>query len=156
MIVRYTFLILLLSISFIIKSQTLNLKVDSAKVGQFIPLYDIYFEFNSPNLLDSNQLELNMIVDYLIMNKNVHIEIGVHTGFRGSDKYNLKMSKKRAITLKEYLVSKRIGKNRINAIGFGETKPVIEYEDWTNFYDTHVCGYYLKSNRRITVVITKI
>ena len=153
---RIILTILLFNISITLFGQPLNMRNDSVKVGQFIALYDIYFEFNQPNLIDSNQVELEMIVNYLLKHTNIHIELGVHTNFRGSDEYNMNMSKKRAVVLKNYLVKKGIKASRIVAIGFGETKPVIEYEDLKKFYDTHVCGYYLKSNRRVTVVITKV
>lgn len=150
-------LILFIAIPSGIFAQPLDMENDSVvKVGQFVALYEVYFEFNNPLLVDSNQVELDMIVNFLLKHKNINIEIGVHTDFRGSDNYNLNMSKKRATSLKKYIVNKGVEENRVVAIGFGEAKPVIEYEDWKNFYDTHVCGYYLRSNRRVTVVITKI
>ncbi len=148
-------LIILLFISVGSYAQPFKFFDGSLKEGQFAVFYDIYFEFNSPNLYDTNQVELDVITDFLLEHKNIQVEIGVHTSFRGSDAYNLKMSNKRAEVLKAYFVSKGIKEKRAVFIGFGESKPVIEYEDWRNFKDTHACGYYTKGNRRITVVITK-
>lgn len=123
------------------------------KKGQFLPLWDIYFELGRPELKTTLQLQLDSLVDFLKNNKNLNVEIGVHTDFRGDDKLNLALSQKRAITLTDYLISKGILRSRLIAIGFGETKTVISYENWQKISDTHRCGYYGRTNRRITVVI---
>lgn len=133
--------------------QVFSLSDSLVSKGQYIALYDIYFEFNKENLKEIEQLQLDSLVDFLKKNKKVKIEVGVHTDFRGSDDYNLNISQKRAEFLKSYLQIKGISSNRMVAIGFGETKPVIEYEDWKKIKDTHRCGYYGRSNRRITIVI---
>ena len=133
--------------------QVFSLSDSLISKGQYIALYDIYFEFNKENLQEIEQLQLDSLVYFLKKNKKVKIEIGIHTDFRGSDEYNLNISQKRAGFLKNYLQTKGINSNRIAAIGFGETKPVIEYEDWKKNLDTHRCGYYGRSNRRVTVVI---
>lgn len=133
--------------------QVFSLSDSLVSKGQYIALYDIYFEFNKENLQETEQLQLDSLVTFLKKNTKVNIELGVHTDFRGSDDYNLNISQKRADFLKNYLQTKGISSNRIVAIGFGETKPVIEYEDWKKIKDTHRCGYYGRSNRRVTIVI---
>lgn len=148
-----TLLIVLTFTTFDSFGQVFSLSDSLVSKGQYIALYDIYFEFNKENLQEIEQFQLHSLVDFLKKNKKVKIEIGVHTDFRGSDDYNLNISQKRADFLKNYLQTKGISSKRIIAIGFGETKPVIEYEDWKKFKDTHRCGYYDRSNRRITIVI---
>lgn len=133
--------------------QVFSLSDSLVSKGQYVALYDIYFEFNKENLQETEQLQLDSLVTFLKKNTKVNIELGVHTDFRGSDDYNLNISQKRADFLKNYLQTKGISSNRIVAIGFGETKPVIEYEDWKKIKDTHRCGYYGRSNRRVTIVI---
>lgn len=123
------------------------------KQGQFLPLWDIYFELGRPELKTTPQFQLDSLADFLKKNKTLKVEIGVHTDFRGDDKLNLALSQKRAIALEEYLISKGVERNRLTAIGFGETKSVISYENWQKISDTHRCGYHGRTNRRITVVI---
>jgi OmpA-OmpF porin, OOP family len=54
--------------------------------------------------------------------KNNIIEIGSHTDSRGSDVNNQSLSEKRAKAVAEYLISKGIEKNRLVAVGYGETR----------------------------------
>lgn len=135
-------------------SQPFKLTDTSVKVGQFQHLYHIHFELGSSNLQITGLLQLDSILQFLKNNPTVKIELGVHTDFRGDNKLNLDLSKKRASTLQKYLVDKGIDATRIKAIGFGETKPVIEYEEWKKIMDTHRCGYYGRGNRRVTIVVT--
>jgi len=55
-------------------------------------------------------------------NPRFKIKIGSHTDCRGEDEYNLNLSKKRAASVVDYLVSKGISKDRLEAIGYGEKK----------------------------------
>jgi outer membrane protein OmpA-like peptidoglycan-associated protein len=50
------------------------------------------------------------------------IELSSHTDSRSSDAFNLQLSQKRAKAAVDYLISKGINKNRLIAIGYGETK----------------------------------
>ncbi|HEY3300323.1 MAG TPA: OmpA family protein [Methylophilaceae bacterium] len=49
-----------------------------------------------------------------------------HTDRIGSDKYNQKLSERRANQVKAYLVSKGIAAERLHAVGKGESEPVVE------------------------------
>lgn len=60
----------------------------------------------------------------LIENPSLIIEIGSHTDYKGSDDYNLSLSQRRAESVINYLQKKGIDKKRIQAKGYGETKPV--------------------------------
>ena len=59
--------------------------------------------------------------------KGVDLEMVIATGHTdsiGSDKYNQRLSERRAAAVKEYLVSKGIPASKITTIGKGETQPV--------------------------------
>ena len=62
--------------------------------------------------------------DVLKENPSVKVEIQGHTDSDASDAYNLKLSQKRAETVKEYLAKKGIEAGRMSTVGFGETKPI--------------------------------
>ncbi len=134
-------------------AQPFSLADTNVKVGQFQHLYDIKFELGSSNLFIADVFQIDSVYQFLKNNFTVNIELGAHTDFRGDDNKNLELSKDRAASIKKYLVDKGISSDRIKAIGFGETKPVFEYEDWKKIMDTHRCGYYGRGNRRVTIVI---
>ena len=74
--------------------------------------------------------ELNKVADFLKnANKKAKIEIAGHTDSRGSDAYNLGLSRRRASAVAAYLASKGIGRNRMKVTGYGESKPVAANEN---------------------------
>jgi outer membrane protein OmpA-like peptidoglycan-associated protein len=54
-----------------------------------------------------------------------------HTDNRGSDKYNLNLSDRRAKATVQYLISKGIAKDRISGQGFGESEPKVTCDECT-------------------------
>ena len=52
------------------------------------------------------------------------VTIQGHTDDVGDNAYNLDLSKKRAKTVRDYLISKGIAADRIRSEGYGETRPV--------------------------------
>ena len=52
------------------------------------------------------------------------MEIGGHTDSTGEDAYNMGLSQRRAESVRSYLVSKGVKASRLEAKGYGETKPV--------------------------------
>jgi outer membrane protein OmpA-like peptidoglycan-associated protein len=66
---------------------------------------------------------LDKIYDFLVLNNNLVVEINSHTDARGSDVYNLDLSRRRAKSCVDYLISKGIETSRLIAVGYGETQP---------------------------------
>jgi outer membrane protein OmpA-like peptidoglycan-associated protein len=54
----------------------------------------------------------------------MEIEIGAHTDCRGTEKYNLILSNKRANSVKNYLTSQGIETERVKFVGYGESQPL--------------------------------
>jgi outer membrane protein OmpA-like peptidoglycan-associated protein len=54
----------------------------------------------------------------------VKVQIRSHTDNAGSDQYNLGLSQRRAQRVVDYLVKQGIDRNRLEAKGFGERKPI--------------------------------
>jgi len=61
----------------------------------------------------------------------ISIELSSHTDCRGTDEYNLKLSKRRTESCVTYLVSRGIskGKCRIQGKWFGESEPLNKCND---------------------------
>ncbi|NNC46023.1 MAG: OmpA family protein, partial [Winogradskyella sp.] len=83
----------------------------------------IFFDFNKWNIRTDAEYELENIVDVLKKHPTMVIKIEAHTDSRGSDRYNLKLSDRRAKATRDYIISRGIDSSRIeSAIGYGETQ----------------------------------
>ncbi len=47
-----------------------------------------------------------------------------HADARGSDSYNMDLSQRRALAVSNYLASQGVSPSRLNAIGYGESRPI--------------------------------
>jgi len=72
---------------------------------------------------DSYQL-LDQVIDAVVSNKIEKLRIEGHTDSQGADSANLRLSQARADAVRAYFIEKGIGENRIEARGFGETRPI--------------------------------
>ena len=104
-----------------------NHKVDL----NLVPLIDydqivinpIFFDFDKWNIRTDAKYELENIVSVMREHPEMHIYIESHTDSRGRDKYNMKLSDRRAKSTREYLLSRNIAPERIeSAIGYGESQ----------------------------------
>lgn len=87
-----------------------------------ITLEDILYDLDSANLRSESETSLDKLVKLLQESPNLKIGIYSHTDSRGSDKYNLDLSQRRAQSVVNYLISKGIDTLRLTARGFGETR----------------------------------
>ncbi|NDP47749.1 MAG: OmpA family protein [Sulfuriferula multivorans] len=55
---------------------------------------------------------------------NIDVEVSGHTDSRGSDKYNMGLSLRRADAVRDYLITKGISADRLTAKGYGESQPL--------------------------------
>lgn len=85
-------------------------------------LKNIRFSTDKAMLETSSHKSLDQLVLLLKVNPSLLIEIAGHTDQAGDDDYNLQLSKERAETIAEYLVSKGIDRSRLVTKGYGESK----------------------------------
>ncbi|HEX8987737.1 MAG TPA: OmpA family protein [Rhodocyclaceae bacterium] len=85
---------------------------------------DALFDFNKATLRPEGKAKLDELVNGV---KNIKLEVIIAVGHAdrfGTDKYNLKLSQKRAEAVKAYLVSKGIEPNRVYTEGKGKSQPL--------------------------------
>lgn len=92
-------------------------------------LQPIFFEFNKSNITEAGAEELDKLVEVMNEYPAMVIFAKSHTDNRGSDKYNLNLSDRRAKSTVQYLISKGINKDRITGQGFGESEPKADCKD---------------------------
>lgn len=101
-----------------------DFEVEEIVIDKPIVLENIYYDFDKWNIREDAAKELNKLVKLLKDNPTIHIEMGSHTDCRGTDKYNLVLSDKRASAAVRYLIFKGIEPERLTWQGYGELKPV--------------------------------
>jgi outer membrane protein OmpA-like peptidoglycan-associated protein len=106
---------------------------------------NLTFEFGKSDIKKESYPFLDKLADTLNTAKNWTLEIQGHTDDRGSDDFNMKLSKSRADSVKNYLITKGVFLDSITAIGFGESKPLVPNNSDAN----------REKNRRVEFRITK-
>jgi outer membrane protein OmpA-like peptidoglycan-associated protein len=91
-----------------------------------IVLQSIFFEFNKSNITQEGAFELDKLVQVMKNNDKIVILVKAHTDNRGSDRYNLSLSDRRAKSTVQYIISKGINSNRISGKGMGELEPKVD------------------------------
>jgi len=94
-----------------------------------IEIEGIEYDFDSANLRDKSKEILDELYDFLMLNDNLIVEINSHTDERGSAKYNMNLSKRRAQSCVDYLISKGIAPKRVIAKGYGEDDPTFHKDE---------------------------
>ncbi|MBO7134613.1 MAG: OmpA family protein [Bacteroidales bacterium] len=109
-----------------LKTQITKAAFDVAEIGDRFRLNQIYFEFNSSELLTMSYIQLDSLYNILEQKPTVRIEIRGHTDNIGNEGYNKKLSVERAASVYNYLLEKGIPKTRMKYRGFGPNIPVAD------------------------------
>ncbi|RYY49630.1 MAG: OmpA family protein [Chitinophagaceae bacterium] len=87
-------------------------------------LENVNYETGKAVLDEDSYPVLDELVAYLNRKDDQRIEIGGHTDNVGTAANNLKLSMERAVTVMQYLISKGISPERLEAKGYGMTMPI--------------------------------
>lgn len=85
----------------------------------------VHFDFNKFALTKENKDILDHAYDVISKYNEPKVVLSGNTDSKGSEKYNMKLSKKRALIVKDYLVKKGLDEKCISIEIFGKTKPVV-------------------------------
>lgn len=86
---------------------------------------NILFDFDKYDIRPEYYKDLDDLVNYLKISKQVKIDIIGHTDSDGTAQKNLTLSQNRAKAVADYLIQKGIEPARIKSEGLGLTKPVV-------------------------------
>jgi outer membrane protein OmpA-like peptidoglycan-associated protein len=118
-------------------------KEEIKKLEQYAKV--IYFKTASAEFTKKTYPILEAIVAIMQKYPASRFRIEGHTDSQGSDEYNLKLSERRANAVKDYLISKGISADRLEAKGYGESKPVA----------TNKTAAGRAKNRRVEIILIK-
>jgi outer membrane protein OmpA-like peptidoglycan-associated protein len=98
------------------------IQLEPVHVKRFV-LKNMFFATDKTKILSSSEPALMELYSLLQDNPNIRIRIIGHTDDVGKDDYNQRLSQARAEAVVSYLVSKGIEKERLTAVGYGESEP---------------------------------
>ena len=101
-----------------------HLDLEVVASGEIFTSRPILFDFDNYNLDSKARTELERVTLIMKQYPSVEFEIIGNTDAIGSSNYNLALSRKRAISVVDYLYSNGISKSRFKTRGFGEIKAV--------------------------------
>ncbi len=84
----------------------------------------LYFDFDSSIPIEKSKNNLDKLLAFMKTNDTVLVEFGGHTDNKGTDNYNVRLSKKRCKYAIDYLVKNGIDKKRLTYNFYGEKYPV--------------------------------
>lgn len=107
--------------------------------------YIIYFDFDKSKITKESEDILNQVISKLTENYQYKCTMSGHTDQEGTEKYNLKLSSRRAENAKGYVRTYAGFAERVNTAYYGYTQPVIVTKNRKE----------ARKNRRVEIVIAK-
>jgi len=95
-------------------------------VERTIILDDVLFDFDKSTVKPEAAAILDRLVGFMNENKSAKVSLSGYTDNVGTEAYNLKLSERRWMSSKDYLVKKGVDSGRVSGQGFGETKPIAD------------------------------
>ncbi len=117
------------------QSREFEVTIYLASTERVIDLPNIFYDFAKWDLRPESMVSLDNLVETLNDNPNVTIELMSHTDSRGTYADNMELSQKRAQSVVDYLISKGIAADRLQARGYGETQPKVVDEKIKEQYE---------------------
>ena len=111
----------------------LGLQAEMRQALDTLGTYDVYgllFDFDSAQLRPETAQLVREIAVMLQQNPNWVIEIAGHTDSIGGADHNLRLSGRRAASIKQALISNGVAASRLQTVGHGMSKPKADNQRW--------------------------
>ena len=106
---------------------------------------EIEFKPGTSEILPESEPKLKRLKDFMALNSEIEIEIQGHVFLIGENGFaSQKLSEGRARRVMAYLADNGINKNRMTAVGYGNTKPI---------YPEPKFAYEEQANRRVEILV---
>ncbi len=106
------------------KDKRKDILLDRLEKGKPVVVDNIEFEVNKAYLRKRSLDILDDLIKLMKSRKNLKFRVYGHTDSTGESSYNQKLSERRADSVVEYMIKNGISPERLEAKGFGETKPI--------------------------------
>ena len=96
------------------------------KVERTIILDDVLFDFDKSTIKPEAAQILDRLVAFMNENKDKKVALSGYTDNIGTEAYNLKLSDRRWMSVRDYVAKKGVESGRVSGQGFGESKPIAD------------------------------
>jgi OmpA-OmpF porin, OOP family len=86
----------------------------------------VLFDFDKSTIKPEAAKILDRLVAFMNENKASKVALSGHTDNIGTEAYNMGLSNRRWMSVKDYVVKKGVDSTRISGQGFGESKPIAD------------------------------
>lgn len=125
--------------------QEIILELERVSAGRSMQIEEIEFVPGTSEITLASEPKLRRLKDFLALNSSLNVEIQGHVFAIGDNSYSAqKVSEARAKRVMKFLIDNGIDKNRLTAVGYGNTQPI--YAEPKFFYEE-------QANRRVEVVV---
>jgi outer membrane protein OmpA-like peptidoglycan-associated protein len=112
--------------------------------GLVVNVSDVLFDFDSANLKPGAREKIAHVASILRSHSDLKIQVEGHTDSVGSDGYNLRLSERRAESVRASMVQQGVNRDVVGTAGFGESQPVA----------TNGTSVGRQQNRRVEIVVS--
>ena len=96
---------------------------DTAR-GLIVNMSDVLFDTGQHTLRPRAREKLAKIAGIVLAHPGLNLEVEGHTDAVGGDEYNQRLSERRAMAVRDYLIQQGLNMNSMAARGFGKTVPI--------------------------------
>ncbi len=96
-----------------------------ASINKPVVIDNIFYDYDKATLRPESKTALDEMVQIMRDNPNITIEMASHTDRHGSEKYNIDLSQRRAKSVIDYLIAAGISSDRLQAQGYGKSRPKV-------------------------------
>jgi OOP family OmpA-OmpF porin len=86
----------------------------------------VLFDFDKSIIKPEAAQILDRLVAFMNENRASRVALSGHTDSIGTEAYNLKLSDRRWMSVRDYVVKKGVEGGRVSGQGFGESKPIAD------------------------------
>lgn len=84
----------------------------------------VYFEYDRSSVnTETEKAKVLVVAEYLEAHPSTNLEVGGHCDDRGTEGYNLALSERRALAVREILLNHGVTAKRMITTGYGEARP---------------------------------
>jgi outer membrane protein OmpA-like peptidoglycan-associated protein len=109
-------------------AREITIYLEPVAKGKSLQIEEIEFKQGTSEFIPGSETKLRRLKDFMALNADLQIEIQGHVNAGGEENgfTAQKLSESRAKKVMQYLVDNGIAKERMTAVGYGNTRPVYE------------------------------